>query len=330
MLVAVLGAGAVGSLIGARLYERGVSLTLVGRQSHVDAIRAQGLRLRTRSGVRRIAVPAKTTLDGRADILLVTVKSQDVREACREIARSRMGATVVTMQNGVRSDQEAAEVLGRDAVVGCVVYIAATYLEPGIVEQGSGGMLQVGAPFPESRGRLDPVIELLQKALPVEWVPDVAAARWTKLIGNLSNAIPAATGLSVADVFGHRRLTRLAIAAMREGVQTARAAGLHLDRSRRARGFRLMAALPTPLSVALFARPLARQFQVGSAFGGSTQQSVLRGSSSELDYLNGEIVRTGEKIGRPTPINAALLERGQSVFQTRRFITPEQLLEGLP
>jgi len=147
---------------------------------------------------------------------------------------------------------------------------------------------------------------------------------------SLSNAIPAATGLSVAAIFRHRRLTRLAIAAMREGVKTAQAAGKHLDQSSRARTFRLMAAPPGPLSFAVFARILARQFRTGGAFGGSTQQSVLRGSSSVLDYLNGEIVRAGQQSGRPTPFNRALLERGQAVFERREFMTPEALLAGLP
>jgi len=147
---------------------------------------------------------------------------------------------------------------------------------------------------------------------------------------SLSNAIPAATGLSVAAIFRHRRLARLAIAAMREGVKTAQAAGKHLDQSSRARTFRLMAAPPGPLSFAIFARILARQFRTGGAFGGSTQQSVLRGSSSELDYLNGEIVRAGQQSGRPTPFNRALLERGQAVFEGREFLTPEALLAGLP
>lgn len=330
MQVAVFGAGAVGSLIAARLHDRGVSPTVVGRSNHIEAIRERGLEIRSRSGVRTVQLTAKTALDGRTDIVLLTVKSQDVRDACRDIARVAPGATIVTLQNGVRADEEAAEVVGRDVVVGCVVYIAATYLEAGIVEQVSPALLQVGVPFPEARQRADPVVEVLSKAMRVEWVSDLAASRWTKLMGNLSNAIPAATGLSVAEIFRHPALTRLAIAAMREGVQTARAAGHPLDQSARARTFRLMALLPAPLSFAIFARILARQFRVGGSFGGSTLQSVLRRTSSELEYLNGEIVRAGQAVGRPTPINRTLLERGLAVFKTRQFMTPEALLAGLP
>src|SRR5207245_611254 len=82
-----------------------------------------------------------------------TVKSQDVQDACRTIAALRSDATVVTMQNGVRSDREAADILGRARIVGCVLNISATYLEPGVVEQNTSGLFQVGAPFLESKAR---------------------------------------------------------------------------------------------------------------------------------------------------------------------------------
>jgi len=155
MEVAVYGAGAIGSLVGARLHEAGASVRLIGRQDHVDAIRANGLLLKDQDETRRVRLPATTTLPDDADVILLTVKSQDVTSACRDIAGLPSSATVVTMQNGVRSDGEAAGILGRDRIVGCVLNISATYLEPGVVEQNTSALLQVGAPFPESTARVD-------------------------------------------------------------------------------------------------------------------------------------------------------------------------------
>jgi 2-dehydropantoate 2-reductase len=86
-----------------------------------------------------------------------------------------------------------------------------------------------------------------------------------------------------------------------------------------------MAALPGPLANLVFASRLAGDFPPDSQFGPSTLQSLRRGSSSELDYLNGEIVAVGKAIGRPTPFNQGLLELGRSVFETREFLTPEAL-----
>jgi 2-dehydropantoate 2-reductase len=268
-----------------------------------------------------VHLPATTTLDGTAEIILLTVKSQDVQDACRVIAQKNSNATVVTMQNGVRSDREAADILGRDRVVGCVLNISATYLEPGVVEQNTREFFQVGAPFPESAARVDAVLALLTPALRTELVPDIARARWTKLMANLNNAIMAITGLPIG-----KGLARLSIATIREGVRTAQLGGYGLDQSRRARTFRLMSTLPMSLSYRIFRSRLAGNFPADSAYGPSTLQSIRRGSSSELDYLNGEIVTLGEQIGRPTPYNTGLLEQGRAVFATGRHSSPEELL----
>jgi len=325
--IVVFGAGAIGSLVGARLHQAGVNVRLIGRAKQVDAIRARGLLVKGKNGSRLVQLPATTTLAGTADIILLTVKSQDVQDSCRSIAAMHSDATVVTMQNGVRSDQEAADILGRDRVVGCVLNISATYLEPGVVEQNTSGLFQVGAPFPESKARVDDVLELLSLAIKTEPVADVARSRWTKLMANLNNAIMAITGLPIGKALRHPGLTRLSIATIREGVKTAQLGGFGLDQSRRARIFRLMSTLPMPLSYRVFSGRLAGNFPPDSTYGPSTLQSLQRGSSSELDYLNGEIVTLGERIGRPTPYNTGLLELGRAVFTTHHYLTPEDLLK---
>jgi 2-dehydropantoate 2-reductase len=326
MEVVVYGAGAIGSLVGARLHEAGIRVSLVGRQAHVDAIRNSGLRVVSRSGSRVIHVPATTELSGAPDVILLAVKSQDVRDACHEIAKLPVEASVVTMQNGVRSDAEATGILGRARIVGCVLNISATYLEPGVVEQNTGAFFQVGAPFPESAKRVEPVGELLSHAARTEIVQDIGRARWTKLMSNVNNAIMTITGLPIGRALRHRGLARLAVSTIRESVRTVQLAGFGLDQSARARTFRLMATLPAPIANAIFAPRLPRDFPADSQFGPSTLQSLRRGSSSELDYLNGEIVKLGERIGRPAPFNTGLLEAGRDVFETRRNLTPEELL----
>ena len=325
--IAVFGAGAIGGLVGARLHESGVNVRLVGRPAQVDAIRSRGLQVQGRDETRLVQVPATTTLAGTADIILLTVKSQDVQGACRAIAQLHSDATVVTMQNGVRSDREAADILGRDRIVGCVLNISATYLEPGVVEQNTAGLFQVGAPFPESKNRVDAVLAVLSLAIKTELVPDVARSRWTKLMANLNNAIMAITGWPIGKALRHPGLTRLSIATIREGVRTAQLGGFGLDQSRRARTFRLMSTLPMSLSYLIFGGRLAGNFPPDSTYGPSTLQSLQRHSTSELDYLNGEIVTLGERIGRPTPYNAGLLEQGRAVFKTGRHLSPEELLE---
>jgi len=326
-VVAVYGAGAIGSLVGARLQEAGANVQLVGREAQVNAIRANGLLVKGLEGSHVVRLPATTILDGSPDVILLTVKSQDVQNACHEIVRRVTDATVVTMQNGVRSDRQAADILGRDRIVGCVLNISATYLEPGVVEQNTRAFFQIGAPFPESAARVEAVVGLLGPVMKTELVPDIARARWTKLMANLNNAIMAITGLPIGRALRHPGLVRLSIATIREGVRTAQLGGYGLDQSRRARTFRLMSTLPMSLSYVVFGKRLAGNFPPDSTYGPSTLQSIQRGSSSELDYLNGEIVTLGERIGRPTPYNSGLLDQGRVVFATRRHQSPEELLQ---
>jgi 2-dehydropantoate 2-reductase len=188
-------------------------------------------------------------------------------------------------------------------------------------------MFQVGAPFPESAPRVDAVMTLLGPVLRTELVPDIVRARWTKLMANLNNAIMAITGLPIGRALRHPGLARLSIATIREGVRTAQLGGFGLDQSKRARTFRLMSTLPMSLSNLIFRKRLAGNFPPDSTYGPSTLQSLRRGSSSELDYLNGEVVRLGEQIGLPTPYNTGLLEQGRAVFATGRNQSPEELLE---
>lgn len=325
--VKVYGAGGIGSLVGARLHGAGVSVQLIGREAQVKAIRANGLLVKGLDESHVVHPPTTTSLEGAADIILLTVKSQDVAGACRSIAALHSDATVVTMQNGVRSDREAADILGRGRIVGCVLNISATYLEPGVVEQNTRELFQVGAPFPESTPRVDSVLALLSPALRTELVPDIARARWTKLMANLNNAIMAITGLPIGKALRHPGLARLSIATIREGVRTAQLGGFGLDQGRRARTFRLMSTLPMSVSYRIFGKRLAGNFPADSTYGPSTLQSLRRGSSSELDYLNGEIVTLGEQIARPTPYNTGLLEQGRAVFATGRNLSPEELLQ---
>jgi 2-dehydropantoate 2-reductase len=324
--VVVYGAGAIGSLVGARLHDAGVSVQLIGREAQVDAIRANGLLVKGLGESHVVHLPATATLDGTADTVLLTVKSQDVQNACRTIAALHSDATVVTMQNGVRSDREAADILGPARIVGCVLNISATYLEPGVVEQNTRAFFQVGAPFPESAARVDAVLKLLSPVVKTEFVLDIARARWTKLMANLNNAIMTITGLPIGKALRHPGLQKLSIATIREGVRTAQLGGFGLDQSRRARTFRLMSTLPMSLSYLVFRSRLAGNFPADSTYGPSTLQSLKRGSSSELDYLNGEIVTLGEQIGRRTPYNTGLLEQGRAVFASGRNLRPEELL----
>ncbi|WP_273889087.1 ketopantoate reductase family protein [Rubrobacter naiadicus] len=325
MKIAVIGAGAVGSLVGGLLSAAGEEVTLVGRGEHVRRINESGLRL-SGVGKERILHPkAATFLEERPDLLLMATKTQDLAEACREVAPLVSEETpVITMQNGVRCDEIAREFFRPQQIIGCVVFFSASYLEPGEVRWQVRGHLIIGDPFVPDPERLRRVREVLKKALPVRISRDIRASRWTKLIFNLNNALPAITGLPMQHIYFSPDTAAIPLRMMREGMEVAHRAGFGLDFSLPALAMRTMVRLPEAVPRRILGvlgrTPVGRE-----PIFGSTWQSIRRGARTEVDYLNGEVVRLGRKMGLDTPYNERVVELVHEVERKGEFLSPEML-----
>ncbi len=129
--IAVVGAGAIGSLIGGLLAHAGEEVTLVGRRAHIEAIRENGLRIDGVLGPLTIPVRAAETLDFRPDLVLLAVKTQDVETVCDQAQAHIQSSTIVTLQNGVRSDDMVASRVPKEDIVSGVVMLNAQFLTPG-------------------------------------------------------------------------------------------------------------------------------------------------------------------------------------------------------
>ena len=328
MRIAVVGAGAMGSLLGGLLAERGEDVLLVGRSAHVEAIRREGLYLGGVVGERVVRLEGSEQLRERPDLTVFAVKTQDLDAACRAAAPLLGRGTVVTMQNGVRCDAIARRHFAPEQIVGCVAYSMATFLEPGRVQCWVRGYLALGTPFGTSNGirsgRLGMAEATLKKALPVRTSRDIGATRWTKLLGNLNNALPAATGLPLQEIFLGRPTSRLPLRLMREGLSILSAARVRTDGSPQAAALSLVARLPEPATTSLL-RGVARTRLGKIPMFGSTWQSVVRGSRTEIDYLNGEIVALGERVGLAAPYNERVVRLVHDVERSGEFYPPEAL-----
>jgi 2-dehydropantoate 2-reductase len=346
MRVAIVGAGAIGCFLAARLSEGGHAITLVGRRAQVEAVNDGGLLLTERRRTpRRYRLRAVPALAEQPDLVLLTVKTQDVAQACRDIRPFVAGTPVVAMQNGIQGDHLAAEVLGREVVVGAVVMCAASYLYPGEVAVQFPGWLIVGEPFGAVGPRTRAIAGVLGSAVPTYLTRHLARVRWSKLISNLNNALCAATGLSLAEVARAAYGPTLAVRLMKEGSMVARAAGIGLDHGlyglspralRQDPNAALIALLQATMAAVLPVLPervaekviaTAGRSRLGSlAVRGSTWQSIARGRPSEIDYLNGEIVRLGRRLGLPTPWNSHVVDVVHEVERAHTFRRIEELL----
>ena len=290
--IAVVGAGAVGCYYGGMLARAGAPVTLIGRATHVDAIAREGLLLEGTRVRERIRVDAATDIATVADsqIVLVCVKTIDTDETARLLARLLChGARVISMQNGVDNVERMHAAAGMQALA-AAVYVAAEMAGPGHVRQSSRGDLVLGDPLAAAPAEeLDALAELFNRAdIPCVITSDIKAALWKKLVLNCTyNAISALAraryGRIVRDPGTRTLLTRVAT----ETVAVANAAGVNLDLEEQiAAGLKLGEVMPDALS--------------------STAQDIARGKRTEIDSLNGYVVRLGERLRVPTPINYAL------------------------
>ena len=332
MKVAVIGAGAIGCVTGALLQDNGHDVTLFGRDDQISAIAANGLAIDGVLGGMTYRIPARTALDFEPDVLILAVKTQDVETACRAALPYVKDALVITMQNGVQSDEAAASVLGRDNIISAVVMYGATYVEPGRVTYNfpSSGLV-IGKAFgDDGAGLLEKTKELFRGSFAVHISEDIHGAHWSKLILNLNNALAGVLGRGLNDIFEDPEICRLGVMLMREAYRTMRAAGIRLAGLPDLPLEKLAGLLEAPVEVSSgiygnIMKGLSKEYLPGSIL-----QSIRRGRPSEVDYLNGEIVSLAEKNGGGSaPLNKKATELVKRVEKQKSFLTSEELLREM-
>lgn len=283
--IAVMGAGAVGCHFGAMLARAGHDVTLIGRATHVEAMRAHGLRLV--SADHDGAVPVRASIDpaavAGADLVLFCVKSTDTDTAARQIApHVGADAVLVSLQNGVDNAERLAAHVACE-VVPAVVYIAVAMTEPGVVCHSGGGEVTLA-----SGARSDEIARMLVDAGVRASVSDNAlGALWAKLVANCAvNALSAIARRPYGQMAQEGGIWAVMREALDEASSVAAAAGVTLPGGVWESVERIVATMPEQFS--------------------STAQDLMRGRPSEIDHLNGYVVRRGAELGVPTPVNRTL------------------------
>lgn len=286
MKIAVMGAGAVGCFYGGMLARGGHEVTLIGRPAHVEAIAKRGgLRFESAifDGVIPIEADTKPSAVAGADVVLFCVKSADTEEAGQQIApHLKNDAVVISLQNGVDNAERLAAVLTQ-TVLPSVVYVAAGMGGPGYIEHHGRGDLIIG-PSPRSD---DIAKAFAAAAIPTVVSGEVLARLWDKLIINCAyNALSAIAQLPYGRLFEVEGTKEVMDSAILECIAVASALGIAVSPDIREKTFALVKVMPDQLS--------------------STAQDLARGRPTEIDFLNGHVVRKGVELGIPTPSNLAL------------------------
>lgn len=292
--VAVLGAGAVGCYYGGMLARAGHEVVLIGRELHVTAFRASGLRFEARTFDEHVAVHADTEAGAvrGARLVLFCVKSTDTDTAAGQIApHLDAHAIVLNLQNGVDNAARIASRIGRP-VIPAVVHVATEMAGPGHLKHHGRGELTIGAletPVPQA---LQEALEWVQRGFEAAGVPvaisdNIQGALWGKLAINCAYNAVSALGQApygrMIDSVGIRDVMR---EATTEVLAVAAACGVRMATDTLERVMGIAATMQGQRS--------------------STAQDIARGRPTEIEHLNGAIVREAAKHGIPVPVNRTL------------------------
>jgi 2-dehydropantoate 2-reductase len=289
--ILIAGTGAMASLFAARLAAVGTQVTLLGTwREGLEALQNNGVRLIDELGSEWVYPVAVTDDPGQcsgAKQALVLVKSYQTARAARQLQTCLSSDGIaLTLQNGLDNYQVMEGSLGEERSAVGTTTAGATLLAPGRVRVGGNGKISIGS-HPRTAG----LVELLKAAgFEVEVVEDVQALLWDKLVINAAiNPLTALLRVPNGELLRRPTARLLMEKAAREAAEVAAAKGIRLHHA----------------DAVLAVEEVARRTESNLS---SMLRDILRGSPTEIDSINGAIVRAGETAGVPTPINRMLWE----------------------
>ena len=279
------------------LARAGHRVTLIGRPAHVQAISRNGLKLdlATSSTTEIIQIEASTELSSlhTADLVLFCVKSTDSASVALQIAPYLSpNALMMSLQNGVENSNLIAQQVA-NVVIPCVVYVATEIPAPGCVKHHGRGDLVIGtmqsSRLSDPQKTLQAIVELFASAqVSVQISTNVMAELWSKLMINCAfNAISGLAQIQYGKLAALEPVRSTQTALVKEVIAVAKADGIHLSET-------LALQAVEQISVTMGSQK------------SSTAQDMARSKLSEIDHLNGFIVRRGQALGVATPVNQAL------------------------
>lgn len=305
--ICIYGAGAIGCYLGGRLLAGGSAVGLIGRARIGEDLSRHGLTLSHYDG-RRWQVPASAVAFSAAPaaaadaaLVLVTVKSGATAEAAAELAGVlRPGTVVVSFQNGLGNAGILRTALPQQVVLAGMVPFNVVSRGPGAFHQASEGGLEV-----EDAAALQPFLGDFAKAgLALARHRDMLPVQWGKLLLNLNNAINALADLPLRDELGQRAYRRCLALAQEEALALLKQAGIVPARLTPLPPHWLPSLLRLPdLLFSVLAR---RMLAIDPLARSSMADDLAAGRPTEIDWLNGEVVRLAERLGARAPVNERL------------------------
>ncbi|MFH1441472.1 MAG: 2-dehydropantoate 2-reductase [Candidatus Omnitrophota bacterium] len=347
--IAVIGAGAIGSLVAAYLKLKNKDVVLIGTPESVKAIREKGLQVSGARGEFRVDIDVYPRLDKEYDLVILAVKTQDLEKTLKENSEFLKTSLVLTTQNGVQADEISSRYIPKENIISSIVMFGATYLEPGKVIHNFEGNWVIGNMFdakgknppspPFEKGgikggfinenKLEITAVLLNEVFPVTVAQDIRGMKFLKIFVNANNCIAAILGMSMQEAFRDLEVSRISIAIWKEGLDIIKKSGINLVSLPDFPVERLskLAEMPLDQAAGIFSGIMANLSK--EPLYGSILQSIKRGRLSEIDYINGEFVNLAAENSLKAPLNEKLVEMVHEVEKTNRFFSKEELVSAV-
>ena len=341
MKIAVIGAGAIGGIVAAYLKKAGEDIVLVGRPDQVDIINAKGLTIRGVRGTETIKLPALARLDQVYDLVIFAVKTQDIEEAFAHNSEFLESTPLVlTTQNGVQADNILSSHFERERQLSSIVMFGATYKGPGPLSSRDQvpsveitfnfeGDWIIGRPLTPLDPTAHKITEILGKAFNVKASTNIMGQKYLKLFVNFNNCIPALIGKSMQETFADLDLCRLSIMLLKEGLDVITQANIELVSLPDFPKERILGLVQMPMDQAagIINKTLTNLSK--EPLYGSILQSIMRGRSSEIDFINGEIVQLANHFKMPPTLNGKIVDMVHEVERTGKFFSVEEVKKSL-
>jgi 2-dehydropantoate 2-reductase len=310
MRIAIFGAGSIGCFVGGAWQAAGLSVAFVGRERIAADLAKDGLTLTDNDGWRvhfqagEISYGTKAAAVAGADIVALCVKSNATAAAAKEIARNaKKGATIISFQNGVSNPDVLRKVLGRrfEVVQGMVPYNVA-YLGHGRFHKGVSGELVAG----DTEATRALAAAIGDRAGRLRLAQDMVGIAWGKLLINLNNAVNALSGCTLLEQLRQRDYRRVVAASIIETLELLDAAGIVPAKIGPVPPRLLPHAIAAPDFI--FNNLFLRIQRIDAKARSSMYDDLAARRPTEIDWLNGEVVKLAQKLGREAPVNQAIVD----------------------
>jgi 2-dehydropantoate 2-reductase len=289
--ILMIGAGSVGGYFGGRLAKNNADVSFLLRPNTLAAVKRNGLTIRSVDGTFTVRPQAASEVRElpRPDLIILGVKAYNLDEVLDQIEPILTDKTVIlTLQNGIDTEDRLRARLQRDSVVGGVAYIYSKIAEPGVIDHYKKGAVAIGELMGHESTRLLAIRDLFASAgIPCHLSKDIRRAKWEKMCWNcVFNPITVLIDDRVAKALDHPEM----MSVIRQIVGEVAA---------------VSAAVKVPLPLDMPERVVKATQEIRDIHT-SMYDDWKAGRRTEIDYLNGFIVRKGRELGIPTPVNEAL------------------------